>query len=161
SATLSLVGGKDPYTCTRVSGELPSGLALTNLQIRGFPEALGSGTFTASCTDTFGFRVTRDITIAVTLEALPTITINGLPDSIRPGEQTQFTVDASSAYPVEIRGTLSLGFVANPAVPGIDSMIRLINGGTTAAFSIGANATRAAFVTGQNIMAFTALQTGT
>lgn len=157
SAPLSLIGGRGPYTCTQSSGDLPLGLTFANLQIQGTATVPGSGTFTLSCVDTFGFRVTRDFTILVTLEALPSITVNGLPDSVRPGEQPQFTIDASGPYPAEIRGTLSLTFVPSPAVAGVDAMIRLITGGTSATFSIPANSTRAVFA-GSAVMA---LQTGT
>jgi hypothetical protein len=107
-------------------------------------------------TDAFGFTLSRDYALRIDVEALPSITITGLPDRINPGQQAQVGVESSAAYPVDITGRIETDFAAEPAIAGIDPALQFSTGGRTADFRIPAGQTRAVFSQGP-----LALQTGT
>jgi hypothetical protein len=78
SATLSVSGGKAPYTWTIAAGNLPTGVLLQSNtgEINGSPAAAGTFNFTVRVTDTFGASATKALSIAVAPALL--ITTNSL-----------------------------------------------------------------------------------
>ena len=90
-----------------------------------------------------GVRTPSIVHPAQTSAPLPTFTI-GLP-STAPGydQQPGMTITASSTYPSEIDGTVTLAFVSS--VGGDDEAIQFTTGGRTVNFVIAAGSTQATF----------------
>jgi len=89
SASLSAVGGKQPYAYSIVSGSLPPGISLTSQQygtLAGTPTQLGTSSFTAQALDSSFPPQTAQAQIAITvsppvlaaLGTLPTRAIQGV-----------------------------------------------------------------------------------
>ncbi|WP_164016831.1 putative Ig domain-containing protein [Pyxidicoccus trucidator] len=90
SATLTVTGGKAPFTFT--SGTLPPGLTLASGVLQGTLSQAGTFTFDLTATDANGVTATRSVTFIV-LERFA-ITTGALPQGTR-GEPYTFTLTAS------------------------------------------------------------------
>jgi subtilisin family serine protease len=66
SATLAATGGAPPYTWSRISGKVPTGLALSpSGAISGTPTKRGTYTFTVRVRDSLGGQVSRSFSIQI------------------------------------------------------------------------------------------------
>jgi len=100
SQSLAATGGKSPYTWSRSSGTLPTGLSLSSSGvISGTPSAAGSFSFTVKVTDAAAASVTKSLSITVTTgtPAL-SITTSSLPDGAAGTAYSQ-TLAASGGSP--------------------------------------------------------------
>jgi hypothetical protein len=147
SFTLTGTGGQAPYSWSIVNGALPAGLTLngTSGVISGTPSANGTFNFTVQVSDAGKLTATRVHTIVVGLPSAPSLSINGLASSVGPLEQPVIDVALSNPYPVAITGRLNLTFAPGGANPADDPSVQFSTGGRSAAFTIAANGTHAAF----------------
>jgi 6-phosphogluconolactonase (cycloisomerase 2 family) len=78
NAVLQATGGKTPYTWTKASGNLPTGVNLNSATgvISGTPTAAGTFTFTVSVKDTDNFTVTKAFGIVIVSQLTVTTTSN-------------------------------------------------------------------------------------
>ncbi|MFL6417676.1 MAG: putative Ig domain-containing protein [Bryobacteraceae bacterium] len=136
--------GLPPYTWnTLTSQPLPPGLQLaSNGTLSGTPTtatvANVPSTFTAQVTDSLGGVATR--TFQLTIDPpTPTVTVN-VPDVVAPNSQPSVGIVPSSAFPVDLAGTLTLTF--NSTAGADDQMIKFVaNSSRTLQFTIPANTT--------------------
>ena len=156
--SLIATGGISPYVWTVRSGSLPPGLALdpASNAIAGTPVANGNFAFTLQVVDTSGGSATRDYALAVSLPTLPSVSMDGLPDSPNAADQPSFSVSLATAYPVQLTGQIVATFAADAEIAIDDAAIQFPTGGRTVNFTIPAGSTTAVFSTSQM-----ALQTGT
>jgi hypothetical protein len=156
--SLIATGGIPPYVWTVKSGSLPPGLALdpASNAIAGTPVANGNFAFTLQVVDTSGGSATRDYALAVSLPPLPSVSMDGLPDSTNAADQPSFSILLATAYPVQLTGQIVATFAADADIAIDDGAIQFPTGGRTVNFTIPAGSTTAVFSTSQM-----ALQTGT
>jgi hypothetical protein len=157
SFTMQAAGGQSPYSWSITQGALPGGLTLNGASgaIGGSPASTGTFNFTVQITDAAKATTTRVHTIVVGIPALPNVSVSGLPADVQPLEQPALDIALDTPYPVAITGTLSLTFTPGGANPVDDPAVQFSTGGRSATFTIPANATHAAFGSGQ-----LAVQTG-
>ena len=118
---------------------MPPGLALSAAGVlTGTPTQGGSFTFTVAATDAAGLTRTKQFTITVGVPAAPTPSITDIPAT--PGQQPSFNVQLSSAYSLDISGTVTLTFTPDSGLPN-DPMIVFSNGTRTLDFTIAAGST--------------------
>ena len=80
NAQLNAAGGSSPYTWTIASGELPSGLYLSNSgAISGTPDTAGTSSFTAVVKDSTGNTAQKGLSISISNETQGKATLYGVP----------------------------------------------------------------------------------
>jgi hypothetical protein len=147
SATLEASGGSPPYTWSIASGALPNGVNLDASAgaLSGTPQAAGDYNVTVGIADNGSLSATRAYTFRVSLAAVPSLSISGLPETAAPLQQPRMEVRLAESYPVALSGELALSFQPDAAEPSDDPSIQFSSGGRTVAFSIPANSTEASF----------------
>ena len=144
SQTLAATGGTGSYTWS-VSAGLPAGLTLSQAGLlSGTPTTAGAYTFTV----TVNGSVSKPFTLTVNVPAAPVLSITDVPAT--PGQQPPFNMQLSSAYTLDISGTVTLTFAPDSGLPN-DPNIVFPNGTRTLDFTIAAGST----------VSPAALQTGT
>ena len=157
SFTLKASGGQSPYSWSILQGSLPGGLSLNGATgiISGSPVSTGTFNFTVQVSDTAHTTATQIDTIVVGVPALPTVSITGLPGDVQALQQPALDISLDTPIPVAITGTATLAFSPEGVNPMDDPSVQFSTGGRSVTFTIPANATHAAFGSGQF-----ALQTG-
>jgi hypothetical protein len=138
--TLGASGGRGPYTWS-LNGDLPPGLSFNaDGSIGGTPTSIGTFGFLASVTDSLGLKATRLLSLRVAFDTVPSLSIEGLPDTSTSNQNLSFTVRAASAFGVPVSGRITLSFV--PDGHGADDpAIRFANTTRTLDFTIPAGST--------------------
>jgi hypothetical protein len=108
SVTLAATGGTSPYTFALTSGTPQAGLAFANGVLSGTPSAAGSAALTFSVTDAQKQTASKTINVIINLPPPPPVTLTTTSNS--PAAQPTIALTLSSAYPVDINGTLTLTF---------------------------------------------------
>jgi len=170
----TVTGGTGPYTWAIVTGTLPAGLSLAPATgiVSGTTTALaGTTSFTFSVTDSSPKPLVAQATTTITVNSPPpptSATITGLPANSGPLQQPPAVVSISGAYPLDIRGTLTLSFASS--VGGDDQMVRfssgtcVVNGSShtcTTQFTIPAGSTQGSFGGAANVSVITGTVAGT
>jgi hypothetical protein len=89
--------------------------------------------------------VVANLSLTVKLQALPQLSITGLPATVPAAQQLNVGVTASAAYPIDITGQLTLNVAADPTIGVTDPNVQFASGGTAISFRIPANSTQAVF----------------
>jgi hypothetical protein len=146
SQTLTASGGRAPYTWAVASGALPAGLILdASGLLSGTPAQGGAFNFTVTVADSSGGSASRAFSLLVVLPATPTVSITGLSDTESPAQQPELDVQLSSAYALDVTGTITLTFESNAVNPIDDPSIQFSTGGRTLNFTIPAGQTSASW----------------
>ncbi len=146
SQTLTVSGGTAPYTWSIASGALPRGLALdASGLLSGIPTQGGAFNFTVTVADSSGQSATKAFSLLVVLPQTPAVSITGLPDTVNPADQPELDVQLSSAYSLDITGSITLTFNSNAVNLSDDPSIQFSTGGRTLAFTIPAGQTSASW----------------
>jgi hypothetical protein len=155
---LGVTGGVSPYVWTVAGGALPPGLTIdpNSNSITGTPVGVGAFAFTLQVMDSSGGLGSVDCTLNIALPPAPSVSLNGLPDTVNPADQPVFNVSLATAYPVQLTGQVVMTFTPDAVFPIDDPSIQFATGGRTVNFTIPAGTTTAMFSASQ--MAF---QTGT
>jgi hypothetical protein len=143
--------GSGSYSYTLTAGALPPGILLVSGTLSGTPTAAGTFSFTlqianapiAGAANLSTFTATQPFTFVVGLPAAPPVTISGLPASPAPATQPVLGLSAGTAYPLDIQGTIALGFA--PTSGADDPNVQFTTGGRTVTFQIPAGSTAAQF----------------
>jgi hypothetical protein len=138
---MAAAGGTPPYTWSATG--LPAGLAISSSGlITGTVGTAGALTLVVMVTDSAQPPATArsNFQINVTPQALPAITISGLPATAGPLMQYSVTVAIASAYPVDITGTAVLSSSPSDSGP-TDGSIQFSGGGKSASFKVNAGTT--------------------
>jgi hypothetical protein len=145
SQQLQASGGPTPFTWSLAGGTLPTGFALTSAGVlQGNATAPYSGTLSVRVMDASGATDTRDLTLALG-PPLGTLSLNGVAARISPVQQIPVSLSIPSAYPAELRGTVTFAFASSAVVPADDPAVQFSTGGRTVNFTIPANTTNAVF----------------
>jgi hypothetical protein len=156
SQTFAASNGISPYTWGVQSGALPSGLSLNTAGLlSGTPTQSGLFSFTVAVTDSSGESASSAFSLIVALPPTPTVSITGLPATVSPAQQPVFGVQLSSAYWLDIAGSVTLTFTPNAVNDSDDPSIQFSTGGRTLNFTIPAGQTTASWES------LPAVQTGT
>ena len=154
--SIPVAGGSTPYTWSLLSGSLPDGLTLAaNGSLSGTASAPGRSQFTVRVADADGAIATRTMELRVVPAAAPSVSFVDLPDIVQPAQQPRVRLAVDPAYPVPLRGKLTLRFTPDPGLNVDDPSIRFVTGERSVDFDIAANTTEASFPVPQ-----LALQTG-
>lgn len=144
SATVTAGGGTPPYT---FGGSLPPNLTIDPATgaISGTPAASGTATLTVTVTDSAPATASKTFTVvfAQPLPPVPPLTISGVGNT-GPAQQPALQVNLGANYSVDVSGTLTLTFQANPG-GGDNPEVQFSTGGRTVGFTIPANSTAATF----------------
>ncbi|HUS08511.1 MAG TPA: Ig domain-containing protein, partial [Bryobacteraceae bacterium] len=146
SQTVAATGGTGAITFS-ITGSLPPGLSLNAASgvISGTPATPGSYDFTIAATDAAQLTARRQLSIAVALPPVSSVSIGGVPDTTQPAQQPRVTLALGSPYPVDVTGVVTAAFAPNATVSADDPAIQFSTGGRTATFTIPAGATQAVF----------------
>lgn len=149
SYSLAVSGGSGPYTWEVSSGSLPTGLSLDKASgtISGRPTSTGAYSFTVRVTDRSGATALRALVLRVDSQALPAVSIGGLPDTLSSSTQPSVDLTLASPYSADISGTLNLSFLPDAVNNSNDPAVQFSTGGRTVSFTIPAGSTRANFGT--------------
>ena len=150
---LAASGGVPPYTWS--ANGLPAGLSLDAASglISGVINAAGALSFTIRVVDSASANATNLFHLNVSLPALPSIQISGLPTNADPAQQFGLQIFLGSAFPVALSGQAILTFT--PDSGNGDGTVQFAGGGTTSTFTVAAGTTAATSTPSL------ALQTGT
>jgi len=94
--------------------------------------------------DAVGGTDARDLTLAIG-PPLGTLSLNGVAAKVSPVQQIPVSLSIPSAYPGELRGTLTFTFSSSAVIPADDPAVQFSTGGRTVPFTIPANTTNAVF----------------
>ncbi len=146
-------GSESDFDCEcRIEGLFGLGNSVFRLNDGGFGQAVKL--FDAANAGVLSVPVTKLLTIGrlsstarpeASAQALPAVTIGGLPATSGPAQQPSMTISIASPYPTEITGTATLTFTS--AVGGDDQTIQFATmlGGRAVTFTIPAGQTQATF----------------
>jgi hypothetical protein len=120
--TLTATGGRAPYTWSRTSGSLPSGLTLNTATgiISGVPTQTGSRTFTIQVRDSA--NVTRSKQLTIVVYTLPSISTSSLPNGTLNVAYNRSLAASNGKIPYTwsvVSGSLPPGLILNPATGAI------------------------------------------
>jgi hypothetical protein len=156
SQTFAATGGISPYTWSVQSGTLPSGLWLSPTGLlSGTPTQSGLSNFTVAVTDSSGGSASNAFSLIVALPPTPIVSITGLTDTVSPAQQPAFDVQLSSAYWLDITGSVTLTFEPNAVNESDDPSIQFSAGGRTLNFTIPAGQTTASWASPPAVQAGT------
>ena len=145
SQQLQAAGGPAPFTWSLSGGALPSGFTLTSAGVlQGNATAPFNGTISVRVVDAVGGTDARDLTLAIG-PPLGTLSLNGVAAKVSPVQQIPVSLSIPSAYPGELRGTLTFTFSSSAVIPADDPAVQFSTGGRTVPFTIPANTTNAVF----------------
>jgi len=146
SQTFAASGGISPYTWSVQSGTLPSGLSLNTAGLlSGTPTQSGVFGFAVAVADSSGGSASSAFSLIVALPPTPTVSITGLSATASPAQQSVFGVQLSSAYWLDITGSVTLTFTPNAVNDSDDPAIQFSTGGRTLNFTIPAGQTTASW----------------
>ena len=150
---LAASGGVPPYTWS--ANGLPAGLSLDagSGLISGVINAAGALSFAILVVDSARVSKSGLFHLNVSLPALPSIQIAGLPTNADPAQQFGLQISLGSAFPVALSGQAILTFT--PDSGNGDGTVQFAGGGTTSTFTVAAGSTAATSTPSL------ALQTGT
>jgi hypothetical protein len=109
--------------------------------LSGTPAQNGLFNFTVAVADSAGGFSSKLFSLVVALPATPVVTFTGLPDTLDPAQQPAFDIQLSSAYWLDITGTVTLTFTPSAVNDSDDPSIQFSTGGRTLSFSIPAGQT--------------------
>lgn len=142
NASFSARGGRQPYTWT-LNGDLPPGLSFNSGgAISGTPTTVGAKNFIVTVTDSLGLKATLTVGMLVQADAVPGLSVDGLPDTGGVNQSLPFSLRIASAFGVPVSGRLTLSFVPDPIHGADDSAVRFGNGTRTIDFTIPAGSTQ-------------------
>ena len=142
---LVATGNTGTVTWSLASGSLPQGISLNSAGVlSGSPTQGGTFSFGVMARDS-AQSVVATLSLTVKLQAIPQLSITGLPATVPAAQQLTVGVSASAAYPVDLIGQLNLSVAADPAIGVTDPNVQFASGGTTISFRIPANSTQAVF----------------
>jgi mono/diheme cytochrome c family protein len=127
SQTLAATGGRTPYTWSRTSGTLPSGLSLSSAGvISGIPSATGTFSFTVRVTDSSSTPVSVSKTLSITVAAVATTPLSITSTNLNGGtvgtaySQTLIATGGTTPYTWSYSGSLpaGLGFTSAGSIVG-------------------------------------------
>jgi hypothetical protein len=151
SAAVGATGGQPPYAWS-INGDLPAGLSFaSDGSITGTPTAAGTAQFVVTVTDSLGLRATRQLSLRVALDRVPSLSIEGLPDTANSNQSLPFTLRSASPFGVPVSGRLSLTFTPDPVHGADDPAIRFGNNTRTFEFSLPANTTNITLPAGASV----------
>lgn len=141
STALGATGGREPYIWS-LNGSLPAGLSLApDGSITGTPTTIGTATFAVVVRDALGFTVSRVLSLEVRADRVPSLSIEGLPDSANSNQNLPFTVRIGSPFSLAINARLTLSFTGDSIHNADDPNIRFGNNSRTIEVTIPAGAT--------------------
>jgi len=91
--------------------------------------------------DSLGLRASRALSLRVGIDTVPSLSIEGLPDTATGSQSLPFTVRAASAFGVAVSGRMTLTFVPDTIHSTDDAAIRFSNNSRTLDFTIPAGST--------------------
>ena len=142
STALSARGGREPYIWT-LNGDMPPGLSLNaNGSIIGTPTTFGSKTLLLSVADSLGLISSKAISIAVLADAIPSLLIDGLPDTAGANQSLPFSLRMASPFGVPITGRATLTFLPDPIHNAGDSVVLFSNGTRFIDFTVAAGSSQ-------------------
>lgn len=146
SQTLTASGGVPPYTYAIQAGTLPAGVSFSGStgSFSGTPTAAGTSSVTVGVTDATGSTATAAVTITVSLNTPPPLTLGSIAPT--PNAQPALSLTLGSTFSATLTGTVVLTFVSS--VGGDDQTVGFTNGTRSATFTIPAGQTTATFPTG-------------
>jgi len=127
-----------------VEGALPEGLALDSSSglLTGIPSVPGPFQFSVQVNDSAGAISLKKFSFSVDASTNSVLNLNSIPDAAAPAQQLTLDLISNGSYPLAIRGTASLRFVADAVVAGDDPAIQFSTGGRSVGFTLAANSTR-------------------
>ncbi|WP_031500830.1 Ig domain-containing protein [Bryobacter aggregatus] len=142
SSSIGATGGREPYRWS-IDGDLPTGLSFSaNGGISGTPSVIGTKSFVVTVTDSLGLRATKVLSLKVTTDSTPGVSVNGLPGTGGVNQNLPFTIQIASPFGVPVTGELTLSFVPD-AIHGVDDpAVRFANGTRKMSFTIAAGSTQ-------------------
>jgi hypothetical protein len=148
--TITAAGGATPYAFRISTGALPDGLTLNASSgiVAGTPAAAGTFNFTLEVTDAARITASRVHALVVALPSAPALLLDSVPATVSALQQPTVDLTVSGPYPVAITGRIVLRFNPANGMPD-DPAVQFSTGGRSAAFTIPANSTHAAFATPQ------------
>lgn len=141
TATVEASGGLPPYRW--LASGLPLGLTINGStgQITGTPSQAGDFPLAITVVDSALANAADRFTLQVKMPALPRVSLSGLAETARAGEQFPLSITLDSPYIAPITGEAILTFT--PDSGPIDRTIQFASGGTTAQLTIPAGTTTA------------------
>lgn len=159
SAAVGATGGQPPYAWS-LNGDLPAGLSFaSDGSITGTPTTAGTAQFVVTVTDSLGLRATRQLSLRVALDRVPSLSIEGLPDTANSNQSLPFTLRSASPFGVPVSGRLTLIFTPDSGHGADDPAIRFGNNTRSFEFSLPPNSTTIALPAGASV--FTGTLAGT
>lgn len=130
SGALAARGGVEPYRW-EIRGLLPQGLNLNGATISGTGSRVETARFLVVVTDSLGLVATRELSLSVAATVAPTITINGVPDTL--GANASAPISISVTRPLAVGSTLrfTLRFTPDTIHNTDDPSVRFANGART------------------------------
>lgn len=139
SQTLTATGGTTPYTWSRKSGTLPSGLTISTAGvISGKPTKTGTGTFTIQVKDKAAKTATRSLSITISAASALTVTTASLPAGSAGSSysQTMTAANGTAPYTWSISGGSLPAGLSLAAATGIISGIPVASGTNSVTFKV-------------------------
>ncbi len=147
NTSVGAIGGRAPYTWS-INGDLPPGLNFNpSGAISGTPTSISSLSFLVTVTDSLGLKLSRVLSLRVTTDTIPALSIDGLPDASTNNQNLPITLRLASAFGLPVTGRLTLSFVPDTIHNSDDPSIRFSNSARTIDFTIPAGSTQVSIVT--------------
>jgi len=141
STSVGATGGRAPFSWS-LNGDLPAGLSLAgDGTIAGTPQTVGTASFLVTVVDSLGLKAARVLSLRIGTNAIPGLSIDGLPDTANTSQSQPFTLRMASAFGVPVSGRLTLTFVPDSIHGSDDPANRFANGSRTFDFTVAAGST--------------------